>query len=104
MKGNASPWRHVLCAPCWYLRNKNRAPVRVKDADAASCCLCGQMTRDGIYVRADPVLFECRGHHLSASCVHVPADPLSVGWTRCEICGAQVKADAQTGLYKAAGE
>lgn len=59
-----SEWTHPICELCWHLREPNRVPVRIKDAQKESCCFCGTATQSGIYVRQDPKTTLCRGTHI----------------------------------------
>ncbi len=49
-------WTHPICTECWDKRNPNRKPIRVADefTEVEICCFCGNLTREGIYVRTDP--------------------------------------------------
>jgi hypothetical protein len=44
-----------MCQSCWDLTNPGRTPVKlVRGLQDETCCVCGEPTRDGIYIRADP--------------------------------------------------
>jgi hypothetical protein len=43
-----------LCNACWEEKNPGRMPVTVKDSTIEKCCLCGNSTKDGIFIRIDP--------------------------------------------------
>lgn len=49
-------WTQAVCHPDWNARHPDREPVRMKAefADEEVCCDCGEITRDGIYIRVDP--------------------------------------------------
>lgn len=47
-------WTQPLCRACWDLAYPGRRPTRVIDSDLETCCVCGQPTSAGIYVRVDP--------------------------------------------------
>lgn len=72
-----SRWTHTICAPCWNKQHPSRpikatlsqgfatAPFRIREryrVDEA-CCFCGELTSAGIYVREDPAITLCLGHH-----------------------------------------
>jgi len=39
---------------CWDRETPDREPHVVLDEEWMKCCLCGQSTLDGIYIRVDP--------------------------------------------------
>lgn len=49
-------WTHPICSPCYDKRYPEREPVAVNGETAIleQCCDCGNLTREGIYFRADP--------------------------------------------------
>lgn len=47
-------WNHPMCNQCWQEQVPDREPVRLVEKQAEHCCWCGQITRSGIYRRADP--------------------------------------------------
>lgn len=47
-------WNAPICEHCWWKRNGERRPVRVKKAPAEVCTDCGEATRSGIYHRLNP--------------------------------------------------
>lgn len=47
-------WDQPMCDRCWIERDPSRTPVRLRVPDYEQCAWCGQGTRSGIYVRADP--------------------------------------------------
>lgn len=62
-----SKWNHVVCGRCYGMMYPGREPVRMKDAieeqAGDSCCFCGRVTNEGIFVRADPDSALCKGDH-----------------------------------------
>lgn len=56
-----SKWNHLLCEACWNDRNPGRKAVIVPSSSIDRCCVCGQPTGSGIYVRANPVEMACDG-------------------------------------------
>ena len=40
-----------ICDECWKRRKPHREPVRLKQPEPEVCCLCGNVTESGIYVR-----------------------------------------------------
>lgn len=61
----SSRWTHAICGPCWTERNPERRPVTVNvtHREDVLCCFCSARTRDGIFVRENPGLLPCHGHH-----------------------------------------
>lgn len=56
-------WTHPMCGKCWYLCSRAEEPTRVKEVNpdpVPICCFCGAFTKQGIFVRADPALLECK--------------------------------------------
>lgn len=67
---------HACCEACWIAREAIveqalggliitgvRTPHRVRDVPLSRCCLCGNLTISGIYVRATNAQApECEGH------------------------------------------
>jgi hypothetical protein len=49
-------WTHPICDTCYSGMHGDREPVRLNEAvrEDEKCCLCGTITRSGIYVRLDP--------------------------------------------------
>lgn len=43
-----------LCRDCWDLRHPEREPTAVKEDIYMVCCMCGVLTKAGIYIRAHP--------------------------------------------------
>lgn len=42
-----------MCVDCWNSKNPTRLAIRHNGSERELCCWCNQVTRDGIYVRAD---------------------------------------------------
>lgn len=52
-----------MCDNCWTLFFDDKQPVRcIGEEHRESCCWCDQLT-DGIYVRHEPELLNCKGEH-----------------------------------------
>jgi hypothetical protein len=51
-----SKWTHSICTSCWNERNPDRPAITLADdfREIEVCCFCGENTRDGIYIRANP--------------------------------------------------
>lgn len=47
-------WTQPVCQTCWDRENPDREAITIKLPDQEVCCLCGNETADGIYVRKDP--------------------------------------------------
>ena len=49
-------WTQAICVTCWLKENSNRKPAKVTEGVLCSekCCMCGETTKAGIYVRKDP--------------------------------------------------
>ncbi len=47
-------WVHAICIPCWNKKNPNRQVTLGADVDAEICCICGETTKAGIYIHANP--------------------------------------------------
>lgn len=47
-------WTQPVCDACWEAEHGDRRPFRIHPAHAEKCCLCGTMTRSGIFIRRDP--------------------------------------------------
>lgn len=58
-----SKWTHPVCGPCYDDLEPGREPSRLVTPDLETCCRCGQLTRSGIYYRADPATMLCQGTH-----------------------------------------
>lgn len=43
-----------ICRPCFSIKHPSREPVRVRDDESRTCCLCGDPTVTGIYIRINP--------------------------------------------------
>jgi hypothetical protein len=48
------PMTHPICRDCFGAHFPGRVPVRVRCTEPEKCCVCGDPTTDGIYIRADP--------------------------------------------------
>jgi hypothetical protein len=47
-------WRTVpLCDTCWKAQNPGRGPIRLREPEPEPCYSCQEMTKSGIYIRAD---------------------------------------------------
>ena len=64
-------WNHRICGDCWlgdpekFHWDENgdchfRPPVQIKDIEPGVCCFCGNKTKLGIFVRADPKTLNCK--------------------------------------------
>lgn len=58
-----SGWTQPLCATCWPTwelaqGSTPREPVTLRDPPETACVACGQVQRDGIFVRCDPKAHE----------------------------------------------
>lgn len=49
-------WTHAICSDCWTKDNPGKEAVRVKAefCDIENCCICGERTASGIFIRMDP--------------------------------------------------
>lgn len=48
-------WTQPLCGQCWYAEHgTSRQPSRLMNPEVEVCCMCGQETVAGIYIRRDP--------------------------------------------------
>lgn len=43
-----------ICATCYEEREPHRTPVKMRFAETETCCVCGNLTSEGIYYRVDP--------------------------------------------------
>jgi hypothetical protein len=59
----SSRWNHALCTPCFRELMPDREPFALVDPQNETCCRCGNPTNSGIYYRANPNQFPCRGVH-----------------------------------------
>lgn len=60
-----SAWTHSQCGDCWFHEHGLAVPVRmrIQFRETETCCFCGAISTDGIYVRHDPRgLKHCKGH------------------------------------------
>ncbi len=53
-----SKWNHAICGRCWAFRagDDGVEPVRLMESEEYACCICGDLTREGIFVRFNPEL------------------------------------------------
>jgi hypothetical protein len=79
-----TPLNHLLCEACWK-RGCSEEPDRV-DSPEGPCCMCGEPTRSGIFVRELPALMRCQGRGV----VHAEADAYDLGGVPCFACNAQL--------------
>lgn len=49
-----SNFTQPVCERCWRMAHYDADPVKLHIPVPERCCLCGAMTRDGIYERLDP--------------------------------------------------
>jgi len=49
-------WTQPICRQCYARLEPGREPVRLRPGIAGKqyCCICGEITRDGIWYRIDP--------------------------------------------------
>ena len=47
-------WTQPICSACWIKDNPAREPSVLAATVLETCCLCGEHTRSGIYIRIDP--------------------------------------------------
>lgn len=47
-------WTQPVCQKCWDRENPGRKAITIRVPDREACCLCGNETVDGIYIRKDP--------------------------------------------------
>lgn len=48
-------WNQPLCGSCWTEEHGELAmPARLQNAPAEKCCMCGQITHLGIWIRRNP--------------------------------------------------
>lgn len=49
-------WTQPVCDDCWPRTELPPNPVRIRHEyrDEETCCLCGKLTRSGLYARLDP--------------------------------------------------
>jgi hypothetical protein len=50
-------WNQAICTDCWVRQHRNRIPVRMREQEwhVECCALCGRLTANGVFVRADPL-------------------------------------------------
>lgn len=56
-------WSHSVCIECWGKVAPDQEPHVLNNDRERSCCLCGEKTTSGIYVRVDPSKTLCKGVH-----------------------------------------
>jgi hypothetical protein len=56
-----SKWTHAICEKCWDKNNSERKPIKIKDGGEETCCFCGGLNTDGIFIRADGDKLLCEG-------------------------------------------
>ena len=59
MSHPGSTWTHGLCESCWEIFSQGlhgcyKEPLLVPEIQEDDCCMCGKITRSGIYIRWDP--------------------------------------------------
>ena len=59
----SSRWTHSVCESCYKILSPDREPSRMVDVKPESCCICGDRTLSGIYLRIDPQKTMCKGVH-----------------------------------------
>jgi hypothetical protein len=60
----SSRWTHPVCDVCWAnISGGDPNPVALTDPSEKACCVCGDKTISGIYVRLDPSKTLCKGIH-----------------------------------------
>lgn len=56
-----SKWTHSMCEVCYQILEPDRLIVRLINPDLEACCRCSQGHQSGIYYRAHPDMFPCKG-------------------------------------------
>ena len=46
-------WTQPVCVTCWFKR-ESFEPVRSQFPESEKCCMCGEETFSGIYIRINP--------------------------------------------------
>lgn len=59
----SSRWTHSVCDGCYRIISPDQDPTRLVNPAEATCCLCGDRTSSGIFVRMDPTKTMCKGVH-----------------------------------------
>ena len=54
-----SKWNHSICDACWWKREGQLQPHRMKDPKQRTCCYCGAENSSGIGVKDDPAKTLC---------------------------------------------
>lgn len=52
--GRRYSWTQPLCSGCWDGLQPGRTPAVLTEPEPETCCVCGQRTNSGIYMRIDP--------------------------------------------------
>lgn len=47
-------WTQPVCVDCYTVRHAHHEPLRCVSPEMEHCCMCGQDTKDGIYILQDP--------------------------------------------------
>jgi hypothetical protein len=47
-------WTHPICWVCWERRAPGKSPLRLRNPPPEKCCICGEETKSGIFIREDP--------------------------------------------------
>ena len=58
-----SRWSHAICRLCWDAQTPDREPTVLRYPHEETCCFCGAVTQEGIYVRENPARLRCGGEH-----------------------------------------
>lgn len=51
-----SRWTHAACEECFAIVVPDKEPHRMVEPEEKQCCLCGIITKSGIYIRLDPAV------------------------------------------------
>ncbi len=54
-------WVHNMCKVCWDEKHPDRLPIVLleKYRSSETCCWCGSINKDGIFVRENPNFLPC---------------------------------------------
>lgn len=58
-----SRWTHPVCHRYYAILAPGRDPYLLVEVELEACCLCGDPTDAGIYIRYDPAVLPCNGKH-----------------------------------------
>jgi hypothetical protein len=47
-------WTQPICLGCFRMREGREPNVVLRDAEPETCCVCGHVTKEGVYTRIDP--------------------------------------------------